>query len=824
MTDENSTIDHATSAVPRLLPLLLLLFFGSGCAALIYEIVWFQLLQLVIGSTAVSLGVLLGTFMGGMCLGSFALPRVVSAREHPLRVYALMEAAIGLIAILVLVGMPAIAGLYAAAVGYGLPGILLRAIVCGLCLLPPTLLMGATLPAISRWIETTPQGVSWLGFFYGGNIAGAVLGSLLAGFYLLRLYGAGTATLVAVAINAAVAGIAFTLARRTPYQAAVVVPAPRPAAPDASTRLVYATIALSGMSALGAEVVWTRLLSLMLGPTVYTFCIILAVFLVGLGIGSSAGSYLSRRTESPRVALAWCQMLLALAIAWCACMLTRSIPFWPINPALSRSPGLTFQIDLVRCLWAILPAACLWGASFPLALAGAASRGQDPGRLVGGVYAANTVGAIVGALGFSLLVIPTMGTQQAQRLLIGLAATAAVLALASFSQQRSSLQGKPLPLASRAAGAAPVAIFTAVVAFLIWSVAPIPPGTVGYGRSILTYPTLPKFLFIGEGMNSTVAVSEWPGGMRTFHVAGKVEATSAAIDMRLQVMLGDIPALLHPQPHSALVVGFGAGVTAGSFLPYPDIQRVVICEIEPLIPKVVSRYFGPQNRHVRDDPRTQVIYDDARHFILTTREKFDIITSDPIHPWVRGSATLYTKEYFELVRRHLNPGGLVTQWVPLYETSSDVVKSEIATFMEVFPHTSIWATNHHGEGYDLVLLGKADVLEIDLNQIQERANQPRYSGVLTALTDAGFDPPVDLLSTFAGQASDLRPWLANAEINRDRDLRLQYLAGFQLNLYQGEPIYREILKYRKFPGDLFVGSDDLKQLVTKAMTASRQNP
>jgi spermidine synthase len=821
MTIENPTADNATSAAPRFLPLLLLLFFGSGCAALIYEIVWFQLLQLVIGSTAVSLGVLLGTFMGGMCLGSFALPRVVSAREHPLRIYALMELAIGLIAILVLVGVPAIGGLYAAGVGYGLPGILLRGIVCALCLLPPTLLMGATLPAVSRWIETTPEGISWLGFFYGGNIAGAVLGSLLTGFYLLRVHGTATATFVAVAINGTVASIAFTLARRTPHHTAVVTPNPRSAASEASTRLVYVTIALSGMSALGAEVVWTRLLSLMLGATVYTFSVILAVFLVGLGLGSSAGSYLSRRTESPRIALAWSQMLLTLAIAWTAFMLTRSIPYWPINPSLSQSPGITFQIDLVRCLWAILPAACLWGASFPLALAAAVSRGQDPGRLVGGIYAANTVGAIVGALGFSMLVIPAMGTQQAQRLLIALAATAAVLALASSSQQQDSMPGKSLPRASKDAGTAPVAIFTAIVALLIWSVAPIPPGTVGYGRSVLTYNPLPKFLYVGEGMNASVAVSEWPTGVRTFHVSGKVEASTAPMDMRLQAMLAHIPALLHPQPRSVLIVGFGAGVTAGSFLPYPDIRRIVICEIEPLIPRVVSRYFGTQNRHVLDDSRTEVVYDDARHYILTTREKFDIITSDPVHPWVKGAATLYTKEYFEQVRRHLNPGGLVTQWVPLYESNSAVVKSEIATFWDVFPYTSIWGNTNSGQGYDTVLLGKADALEIDLNQIRDRAERPDYSDVLPALTGVGFKPPIDLLGTFAGQASDLRSWLRNAEINRDRNLRLQYLAGLQLNLYQGEPIYREILKQRKFPGDLFVGSDDLKELVAKAMKISR---
>ena len=162
----------------RFLPLLLLLFVGSGCAALIYEIVWFQLLELVIGSSAVSLAVLLGTFMGGMCLGSLLLPRVISPRQHPLRVYACLELGIGVIGVIVLFGMPLIGGIYTAWSGSGIAGIVFRGVIAGVCLLPPTVLMGATLPAISRWVETTPKGVAWLGFFYGGNIAGAVVGSL----------------------------------------------------------------------------------------------------------------------------------------------------------------------------------------------------------------------------------------------------------------------------------------------------------------------------------------------------------------------------------------------------------------------------------------------------------------------------------------------------------------------------------------------------------------------------------------------------------------------------------------------------------------------
>ncbi len=271
----------------RFLPVLLILFAGSGCSALIYEIVWYQLLQLVIGSTAISLGVLLATFMGGLCLGSLLLPRYLTKkRYHPLRVYAAIEFGIGALGLLVLVGMPLIDGIYVAAVGHGMPAILFRAIICSISLLPPTLLMGASLPAIARWIETTPRGVSWLGLLYGGNTAGAVFGCLLAGFYLLRVFDLATATIVAALINFVVGAASYTLAKRTPEHSTDELE--QPATPSGPHYWpVYATIAISGATALGAEVIWTRLMGLLLGATVYTFSIILAVFLVGIGIGSA---------------------------------------------------------------------------------------------------------------------------------------------------------------------------------------------------------------------------------------------------------------------------------------------------------------------------------------------------------------------------------------------------------------------------------------------------------------------------------------------------------------------------------------------------------
>jgi spermidine synthase len=782
----------------RFHPALLLLFAGSGCSALIYEIVWYQLLQLVIGSTAVSLGVLLATFMGGLCLGSLLLPRYLSAERHPLRVYAAVELGIGVCGILALMGMPLVSGIYVAFAGHGFPSVLLRAVISAICLLPPTILMGASLPAAARWLKTSAEGVSWMGLLYGANTAGAVFGCLLAGFYLLRVFNMATATFVAVSINLAVALVSLLLARLSPHQVAAEA-APVDGAGVSGYWPVYAAIAFSGASALGAEVVWTRLLGLMLGATVYTFSIILSIFLVGLGIGSAVGSIVLRSLRRPRVALGCCQMALAATVAWTAWMLSDSLPYWPINPFLSTSLWYTFQLDMVRCLWAVLPAALLWGASFPLALAAVAPRGGDPGRLVGRVYAANTGGAIVGALAFSMVLIPWIGTRGSESVLIGIGAVSALVVLGPLVWRARSL-----------AGAAALLAATGCAALMAARVSDVPGELIAYGRRMTTSTGKSEILYTAEGMNSSIAISRWSDGAIQFHVSGKVEASTEPYDMRLQRMLGHLPALIHGQPRSALVVGFGAGVTAGTFVLHPTIKRIVICEMEPIIPKTAKRYFHQQHYDVLDDPRTQVYYDDARHYVLTTPEKFDIITSDPIHPFVKGSATLYSKEYFEMVKSRLNPGGIVTQWVPLYESDMQTVKSEIATFFDVFPDGSIFANELNGGGYDLVMLGWAGPARIDVDAVEGRLEQPAYQAVAHSLREVGFSSAIQMLGTYAGQASDLRPWLADAEINRDGDLRLQYLAGFALNNSQEGEIYSRMLTYRRYPENLFVVSDRLK--------------
>src|SRR4051812_9952882 len=756
------------------------------------------------------MGVLLGTFMGGMCLGSLLLPRVIGSTAHPLRVYAALELGIGAFGLLLLFAMPLVGGAYTAWAGTGITGILMRGVIAGICLLPPTLLMGATLPAIARWVHATPDGVAWLGFFYGGNTAGAVVGSLLAGFYLLSVFDISLTTYVAVAINVVVAALAFVMESAETFEGAATTDAPEPCvsggAPRRDAPLVYIVIGLSGFTALACEVIWTRLLSLTLGATTYTFPLILAVILGGIGLGSSIGSAAGAALARPRLALAWGQIGLCAAMGGTAWVLTQSFPYWPINPSIAPNAWFQFQLDLVRCLFAVLPGSVLWGASFPLALAALARghREADPARLVGGVYAANTLGAILGSLMAALVLVVWLGSQRSQQLLIAVAGISGLLLLA---EARASVVGV-------AAAAAIAALFAATVP-------PVPGLLVAYGRFSATQIGQSEVIYMGEGWNASVAVSERANGVRNYHNAGKVQASSEPQDMRLQRMLGHLTTLVPKRPAAVVVIGCGAGVTAGAVSIDPAVEHETIAEIEPLVPRVVSTYFAEHNFDVVRNPKVTVQVDDARHFLFTTDQKFDAITSDPLDPWVKGAAMLYTREFFELAKQRLNPGGVMTLFVQLYESNRDAVKSEIATFFEAFPKGMIFSNTYNGAGYDLVLLGQAEGTQVNLDELDARMKRPEYAPIAKSLGEIGMSSVVDLFATYAGSAEDMKAWLADAQINRDRNLRLQYLAGRGLNLYQAGEIFAEMLPFAKDPpAGLFTGSHELVSVLMQKIHAA----
>src|SRR5262245_20065870 len=518
-----------------IVPILLAFSIGSGCAALIYAVVWFQLLDLVIGSPWVSLDVLLGSLAAGVCIGSILLPRLVSNKEHPLKVYAFLEFALGVAGIGILYAMPFIAFM-----SWG-------KIVAGICLLLPSVLMGATLPAIARWFTAIEQRTTEIGLFLTGYIAGAVAGSLLAGFYLLRIYDVTVATFAALALHCGIAIIAMAVAKSAHYQP----PATDGAVPVRRFISIHVSTALTGMTALVAGVIWTRHLSLLLGGTVYTFSLMLAVFLLGIGIGSSAGAVIARWLKRPQWVLGLCQVLLCAAIAWTAYVVTRSLPYWPINPSLTRDPWISFQLDVFRLFLALLPATCLWGLTLSLALAAVPRDGPDAAWVVGRMYASSAGGAGTGILVTTL--VPWIGSQHAQQGLI-LVSAATGLLMWWTAGRRPRLQF------SNAA----VALLVAVVASLLaLSVPTISAELIAFGRFLPERGRSSEVIYARETLHSSVAVTREVNGLLSYHNNGQLQVLSAH-DMRSQRVLGHLTTLAAHNSQSFLVIGCGAGVTAGA--------------------------------------------------------------------------------------------------------------------------------------------------------------------------------------------------------------------------------------------------------------------
>jgi spermidine synthase len=325
-------------------------------------------------------------------------------------------------------------------------------------------------------------------------------------------------------------------------------------------------------------------------------------------------------------------------------------------------------------------------------------------------------------------------------------------------------------------------------------------------------------------MNVTVAVTQsnrWH--TRSFHGSGKVQASSDPTDMRLQRMLGHIPALVHPNPKTVLVVACGAGVTAGSFIPHPEVEEIVICDIEPLVPTYVTPFFSKENHNIvgryvngkvtdkgfLESGRVKLVYDDGRHYINTLKDKkFDIITSDPIDPWAKGTAALNSYEYYKKCKEHLNEGGVMALWMPIYESDEPTLKSVIATFFKVFPDGILWTNDSGRSGYDAVLFGQTGPTKINITELQARLDREDQKPVKDSMSAVGFNSIAELFGTYGGDAVRMTEWTAGAEINTDRNMRLQYLAGLSLNSYKEQELLDGILDHYEFPTDIFSGDDD----------------
>ncbi len=757
---------------------LALIFAASGAAALIYEVTWTRLLTLQIGHGIAAASTVLAAFMGGLAAGSVVGGRVGRSLEprRSLRVYAGLELGIAVLALALPVELGALDPLLTRAYADGGGGTAFGVLRLGTSLLLlsiPAAAMGATFPIVSRWfIQQARQAARDAGTLYAANTVGAALGALLAGFVLLPFLGLTGATWTGVLLNIVAAGGAWWISALSTNAGPGFSPAntrrgrrvhreakpPRPSAPRPA--LAAAALGISGFASLVLQVVWTRLLALILGPTTYAFSTMVAVFVAGLAIGAAVASRLVARTRQPIAGLSICLAVSVGCAAAAASFVDRGLL---AVAAIVARPDVTFADLLMRqallAVGLLAPMTIAFGAAFPYAVAVGVRDEDTITSDLGLIYAVNTAGAIAGALLAGFVLIPWLGLHGTIRLvtILGALGALAVLFFGGVSGQ-----------ARLAAVALSVAVLALSVALPEWDRLLLSSGGYKYA-SAMQAPDLKRaltageLLYYGEGPSGTVAVRK-AGGTTSLAIDGKVDASNAG-DMLTQRLLAHIPLLLHPDPKKVVILGLGSGVTLGSALRHP-IERADLLEISPEVVEA-SRFFDAENHSGPVDPRTRLIVGDGRTHLLLTREQYDVIVSEPSNPWMAGIASLFTREFFQAARERLQSGGVLCQWAHTYDISTRDLQSIVATFVSVFPDGTLWLV---GDG-DVLLIGSNAPLEPRMDTMAQAWRRP---GVADDLASVGVLEPVHILSLFVAQGERLRRWADGAPLQTDNRAALEF--------------------------------------------------
>ncbi len=653
--------------------LVTLLFFLSGLTALVGEVVWMRMLGLVLGNTVWAASAVVAVWMGGMAAGAWLGGRLAPRTRRHLRWYGLAEAIIGAffgLSPLILQGLLAAGSRLGPDLGGHLAaGIAARLGLAVLVLGVPTVLMGLTLPLLVERLRGTRL-AGKVALLYGINTLGAFAGVTMAAYVLLPRLGESGALSAAALACALVAVGAVTAEGHVEPPAPAAAGEPVEEGAVGGDRWYPAIVGVMGFSALAAELVWVRILVLHLGSRVYAFAVLLAVYLLGLALGSLAVRMLAGRIARPRRALAALQLALGMALA------LQLVALGFAGSVLAAIPGifrvsLTFgglqMVVFLGVLVLFLPVTLLLGASFPLA-ADADPGLRHDGEHVGRVSAANTVGGIAGALAAPFLLVPLLGSQ-GTLLLLAAASLGVAVALRPSLRRRVVLWGA---LAAVAA--------TGVV---------LPPDWV-LRRAALGQGV--ELLELDESVTATVLVKRYEdarGSWLSLELNGVNVAGDSPELLVVQQMQGQIPLLQAGSPRTVLHVGFGSGGTCWAVAQHP-VERIDVVEISPEVLRASDRLFPHVNHHVLSDPRVRTILNDGRNYLLATGATYDVILSDSIHPVYAGNSTLYTLEYFRLCREHLNPGGVVSMWLPLYSLDRDSFLRILRAFHEVFPRTAVW--------------------------------------------------------------------------------------------------------------------------------------
>ncbi len=697
-----------------------LLFIISGIAGLIYQIVWFKYLSLFLGNTTYAQTTVLAAFLGGLALGNFIFGKRADSFSNPVLVYSVLEIFIGIYCF----AYPFLSGFfeniflqYAPALNPGSKNILFNAsrfIIAALLLVVPATAMGGTLPVLSKFfVEKIQNARREVAILYFLNSFGAFVGIIFAGFILIKEFGLPATVYATAGLNVAAGITGFIISFRNKNVAAEAEYnySPETGAEeklettDRLMKIIVAVAGLSGMSALIYEMVWVRLLINFFGSSTYAFSIMLLAFIGGITLGSFIVSQNYFKRYNYIKLLAFSQGAIGFS-TMLALLFYERLPyyFWKISALLSRTPeafSLFLLSEFVLTFMIIAVPTLFMGMSLPLASEIFSASNRKIGFSVGRIFSVNTVGTVAGTVLAGLVFIPNFGIKVSFEIGIALNLTAALLILWSYNLY--SIRSKII---------FSVFIISASVLYLIsftgWNKSVL---IKGIFRSLNSAPpsSFEEFsknqgeesiLFYKEGIGSTVAVSQENSNpdRKRLIIDGKPDASSY-FDMPTQVLLAQIPMMLHKNPQNVFVVGFGSGTTIGSVLTHP-VKKITCAEISKGVIEA-SRFFRKENRNCLNDPRLKLINEDALTLLKLSKEKYDVIISEPSNPWIAGIGNLFSKEYFEKCSESLSPDGIMVQWFHLYAAEDDVVKLVLNTFSSVFPYAQLWSS----VGNDIILVG-----------------------------------------------------------------------------------------------------------------------
>lgn len=714
--------------MPRRALALLVFFFFSGAAALAYEVIWIRLLSLTLSITVYALTTVLAAYMSGLAIGSAISARIADRVEKPMSGFGLIEVGIGLCGLAVPFVLtkalpPIFVAFHGALGGEGVVFAGSRFLLAFLVLLLPTTLMGITLPLLSRAV-IDKEGTVGLGAgaLYAANTLGAVAGCVLAGFVLIPELGLWSTSVAAAIVNLTIGGLALAMGRNE----TVAVPAPTPEEEHEPMSPVVALVAIayavSGFTAMGYEILWTRALEHYTHNSTYAYTAILATFLLGLGAGSAVIARFADKFRQPVLTIGMLQVGVGVSVVVALVVYQN---FEEVIPAFAKAEGaMTSFFRAVVMIFAevsavLLLTTLLLGAMFPLVTRVAVESLRTMGRRIGIVYLLNTIGSILGSVLVGFFVLPQLGLR-------GGFVTLVVINLAVGA-------GLALWASKKTAGIS-VAVTATATAIAAFALVPADFFEAQFRERFH------KLLFFEEEITDTVMVTEGPNGLRMIRFSdGRGTAgTGTVLGDR---MYGHIPLLLHPEPKRVLQITFGVGNSLSGVLQHDDVEHVDCVELSPGVIEA-AQYFEETNRKSLHDPRVTLHVTDGRNFLLTSDEQYDIIRLDPPELHTRGVVNLYTKEFYELARDRLAPGGVFSIWVNVAMTPEEDMQHLVRTVLDVFPYVTVW---HDPGRYSWIINGSMEPRLPDLELLEAKFNDPALESDMESI---GIHDPYELLAHF----------------------------------------------------------------------------